>query len=118
MVVRSNERVDEWLKCVMAVYIGEGFDYFNFNLICLEKEKGEKKMMGLLGGFARINNNEITVLVNDADKGSEIDPQEAQQTLEIAEANLNKAEGKRQTSEANLALRRARTRVEAINVIS
>lgn len=49
MVVRSNERVDEWLKCVMAVYIGEGFDYFNFNLICLEKEKGEKKMMGLLG---------------------------------------------------------------------
>ena len=45
MVVRSNERVDEWLKCVMAVYIGEGFDYFNFNLICLEKEKGEKKMM-------------------------------------------------------------------------
>lgn len=43
MVVRSNERVDEWLKCVMAVYIGEGFDYFNFNLF------GEKKMMWLLG---------------------------------------------------------------------
>ena len=74
--------------------------------------------MALMGGFARINNNEITVLVNDAEKGSDIDPQEAQQTLEIAEANLNKAEGKRQTIEANLALRRARTRVEAINVIS
>ncbi|MED6139594.1 hypothetical protein PIB30_085354 [Stylosanthes scabra] len=71
--------------------------------------------MALMGGFARINNNEITVLVNDAEKGSDIDPQEAQQTLEIAETNLNKAEGKRQTIEANLALRRARTRVEAIN---
>nr|QGA84623.1 ATP synthase CF1 epsilon subunit [Adenanthera pavonina] len=74
--------------------------------------------MALMGGFARIGNNEITVLVNDAEKGSDIDPQEAQQTLEIAEANLSKAEGKRQTIEANLALRRARTRVEAINMIS
>ena len=38
--------------------------------------------MALMGGFARIGNNEITVLVNDAEKGSDIDPQEAQQTLE------------------------------------
>ncbi|KAJ9535640.1 hypothetical protein OSB04_un001209 [Centaurea solstitialis] len=58
------------------------------------------------GGFARI------------EKSGDIDPQEAQQTLEIAEAALRKAEGKRQTIEANLALRRARTRVEAINAIS
>ena len=71
--------------------------------------------MALMGGFARIGNNEITVLVNDAEKGSDIDPQEAQQTLEIAEANVKKAEGRRQKIEANLALRRARTRVEAIN---
>ncbi|KAL4009927.1 hypothetical protein IC575_031013 [Cucumis melo] len=66
------------------------------------------------GWFARIGNNEVTILVNDAEKASDIDPQEAQQTLEIAEANLRKAQGKRQTIEANLALRRART-VEAIN---
>nr|YP_010598320.1 ATP synthase CF1 epsilon subunit [Psychotria serpens]ATL61833.1 ATP synthase CF1 epsilon subunit [Psychotria kirkii]UIG86820.1 ATP synthase CF1 epsilon subunit [Psychotria serpens] len=71
--------------------------------------------MALMGGFARIGNNDITVLVNDAEKGSDIDAQEAQQTLEIAEANLKKAEGKRQIIEANLALRRARTRVEAID---
>ncbi|TXG46667.1 hypothetical protein EZV62_027822 (chloroplast) [Acer yangbiense] len=74
--------------------------------------------MALMGGFARIGNNEITVLVNDAEKSSDIDPQEAQQTLEIAEAGLRKAESKRQTIEANLALRRARTRVEVLNVIS
>lgn len=71
--------------------------------------------MALMGGFARIGNNDITVLVNDAEKGSDIDAQEAQKTLEIAEANLKKAEGKRQIIEANLALRRARTRVEAID---
>nr|AIJ27985.1 ATP synthase CF1 epsilon subunit [Trifolium hybridum] len=74
--------------------------------------------VALMGGFARIGNNEITILANDAERGSDIDPQEAQQTLKIAETNLNKAKGKRQTIEANLALRRARTRVEAINTIS
>uniref|UniRef100_A0AAU6QC16 ATP synthase epsilon chain, chloroplastic n=1 Tax=Komaroffia diversifolia TaxID=555468 RepID=A0AAU6QC16_9MAGN len=74
--------------------------------------------IALMGGFARIVNNEITILVNDAERGSDIDPQEAQQTLETAEDSLSSAEGKRQTIEANLALRRARTRVEAINAIS
>ena len=38
--------------------------------------------MALMGGFARIGNNEITIFVNDAERGSDIDPQEAQQTLE------------------------------------
>ncbi|KAF3642340.1 ATP synthase subunit beta, chloroplastic [Capsicum annuum] len=41
-------------------------------------------MMAQMGGFARIGNNEITILVNNTEKGSDIDPQEAQQTLEIA----------------------------------
>ena len=72
----------------------------------------------LMGGFATIGDNEIIVLVNEAESGSDIDPQEAQQTLEKAEANLSKAEGKRQIIEANLALRRAKTRVEATNTIS
>ncbi|KAL8098339.1 hypothetical protein AgCh_031193 [Apium graveolens] len=66
---------------------------------------GQWLMMVLMGDFARIGNNEITILVNDVEKGSDIDSQEAQQTLEIAEANLRKAEGKRQKIEANLALR-------------
>nr|YP_009433885.1 ATP synthase CF1 epsilon subunit [Carex neurocarpa]YP_010276298.1 ATP synthase CF1 epsilon subunit [Carex laevissima]YP_010290416.1 ATP synthase CF1 epsilon subunit [Carex gibba]ANS71681.1 ATP synthase CF1 epsilon subunit [Carex neurocarpa]UHY39420.1 ATP synthase CF1 epsilon subunit [Carex laevissima]ULQ64269.1 ATP synthase CF1 epsilon subunit [Carex gibba] len=74
--------------------------------------------VALMGGFARIGNNEIIILGNDAEISTDIDPQEAQKALEIAEANLTKAKGKRQLIEANLALRRARTRVEAVNVIS
>nr|YP_010603577.1 ATP synthase CF1 epsilon subunit [Paphiopedilum parnatanum]YP_010604267.1 ATP synthase CF1 epsilon subunit [Paphiopedilum sugiyamanum]WAN78131.1 ATP synthase CF1 epsilon subunit [Paphiopedilum parnatanum]WAN79049.1 ATP synthase CF1 epsilon subunit [Paphiopedilum sugiyamanum] len=73
--------------------------------------------VALMGGFARISNNEITILGNDAEFSTDIDAQEAQQTLEIAEDNLSRAEGKRQAIESNLALRRARTRVEAVNVI-
>nr|YP_010717688.1 ATP synthase CF1 epsilon subunit [Orobanche pycnostachya]WDQ41930.1 ATP synthase CF1 epsilon subunit [Orobanche pycnostachya] len=80
--------------------------------------KDQWLMMALMGGFVIIDNNEITVLVNDAEKDGNIDPQEAQQTLEIAEANLRKAKGKRERIEANLALQRARTRLAAVNAIS
>ncbi|CAI9269403.1 unnamed protein product [Lactuca saligna] len=73
--------------------------------------------MDLMGSFARIGNNEITVLVNDAEKSGDIDPQEAQQTLEIAEAALRKAEGKRQKIEANLALQQARTRLSSWQIL-
>lgn len=82
------------------------------------KDKDQWLTMVLMGGCARISNNDITILVYDAERGSDIDPQEAQQTLEIAEADLRKAEGKSQKIEANLARKRAKTRVEAINVIS
>jgi len=74
--------------------------------------------MAVMGGGARIGNNKITIFVHDAEKGSDIDPQEAQQTFELAKANLRKAEGKRQIIEANLAVKRAKARVEAINIIS
>ncbi|XP_075645414.1 uncharacterized protein LOC142616443 [Castanea sativa] len=73
--------------------------------------------MALMGGFARIGNNEITILANDAEKGSDIDPQEAWQALEVVEANLSKVEGNRQTIKTNLALSGARTRMEALNMI-
>nr|QBE88755.1 ATP synthase CF1 epsilon subunit [Hypertelis spergulacea] len=82
------------------------------------RPQGQWIKMALMGGFARIGNNEITILVNEAERGSDIDSQEAQQTLEKAEAKVKKAEGKRQIIEAKLALRRARTRVEAANPIS
>ncbi|PHU24625.1 ATP synthase epsilon chain, chloroplastic [Capsicum chinense] len=49
----------------------------------------------LIGGFTRIGNNEITILVNNMENGSDIDPQEAQKTLEIAEANVKKVERRR-----------------------
>lgn len=62
----------------------------------------------LWSGFARIVNNEIIILGNDAELGSDIDPEEAQQALEIAKANLSRAEGRKELVEAKLALRRAR----------
>ncbi|KAL2937301.1 ATP synthase epsilon chain chloroplastic [Bienertia sinuspersici] len=40
-----------------------------------------------LMAVCKIGNNAITILVNEAERGSDIDPQEAQKTLEIAEAD-------------------------------
>lgn len=72
--------------------------------------------MALMGNSMRIGNNEITILVNDVEKGSDIEPQKAQWTLEIMEDNLRKIEGNKWIIEVNLALRWARTRVDTINV--
>jgi F0F1-type ATP synthase epsilon subunit len=70
--------------------------------------------MALMGGFAMIEDNQLTILVNEAEKGSEINLDEAQQTFEVAQDNLNQATGKKQTIEANLAFQRAKARLEAV----
>nr|YP_003933920.1 ATP synthase CF1 epsilon subunit [Erodium texanum]ACH47696.1 ATP synthase CF1 epsilon subunit [Erodium texanum]ADJ66319.1 ATP synthase CF1 epsilon subunit [Erodium texanum] len=77
--------------------------------------------IALMGGFARIRNNEILVFAHDGEKVSDIDPQEAQQTLQIAKDNLREAEGKvEKTIEADLvqAVKRAELLVNAVNDIS
>jgi F-type H+-transporting ATPase subunit epsilon len=71
--------------------------------------------MALMGGFAMIENNQLTILVNEAEKASDIDPEEARQTFEVTQENLNKATGRKQTIEANLAFQRAKARLEAVN---
>nr|WKT07822.1 CF1 epsilon subunit of ATP synthase [Klebsormidium sp. TAA2-JRJ3pt] len=72
--------------------------------------------LALMGGFAKIEKDRVTILVNEGERASEIDPQEAQKTLELAQMSLNKAEGSRQKIEAKLAFRRAKARLEATSL--
>ncbi|KAI5681949.1 hypothetical protein M9H77_03177 [Catharanthus roseus] len=114
LIVERAQKIERFLSqpLFIEVFTGSPGKYVAVDIGILRMRLNDQWLtMALMGGFARIGNNEITVLVNDIEKGSDIDPQEAQQTLEIAEANLRKVEGKRQTIEANLALRRARTRL-------
>nr|YP_009032830.1 ATP synthase CF1 epsilon subunit [Osmundastrum cinnamomeum]AHA59563.1 ATP synthase CF1 epsilon subunit [Osmundastrum cinnamomeum] len=76
---------------------------------------GQWSTMALMGGFAMIDNNRITILVNEAERATEIDTEEAQKTFQKAQANLAQAEGKKKTIEANLAFKRAKARLEAVN---
>ena len=67
----------------------------------------------LMGGFAEVENDELTILVNGAEEGSKIDKDEAQKNLEIMTARFNGAETSKEKIEATQNLRKARARVQA-----
>nr|QHB77985.1 ATP synthase CF1 epsilon subunit [Diplazium alatum]QHB78462.1 ATP synthase CF1 epsilon subunit [Diplazium giganteum]QHB79307.1 ATP synthase CF1 epsilon subunit [Diplazium zanzibaricum] len=77
------------------------------------RHDGQWSSMALMGGFAMIDNNQITILVNEAERATEIDPDEARRTFKMAQADSAKAEGKKRVIEANSALKRAKARLEA-----
>lgn len=79
------------------------------------RHDGQWSAMALMGGFAMIDNNRITILVNEAERATEIDPDEARRTFQMAQVDSAKAEGKKKVIEANLAFKRAKARLEASN---
>nr|YP_010466156.1 ATP synthase CF1 epsilon subunit [Haplopteris ensiformis]UQV94605.1 ATP synthase CF1 epsilon subunit [Haplopteris ensiformis] len=78
---------------------------------------GQWSAMALMGGFAMVENNQVTILVNEAERASEIDPDEARQSFQLAQTELVEAEGRRKRIEANLRFRRAKARLEASTMI-
>jgi F-type H+-transporting ATPase subunit epsilon len=71
--------------------------------------------IALMGGFAEIDNNEVTVLVNGAELGEKIDREEAQKEFAQAEQKLaNITAGNIQEQiQADRAFKRARARLQA-----
>nr|YP_008965683.1 ATP synthase CF1, subunit epsilon [Porphyridium purpureum]ATJ02882.1 ATP synthase CF1 subunit epsilon [Porphyridium purpureum]BAO23659.1 ATP synthase CF1, subunit epsilon [Porphyridium purpureum] len=69
----------------------------------------------LMGGFAEIENNQLTILVNGAEEASEIDADFAQKNLAQALNDLDKAQSGREKINAKQNLRKARARVQAVN---
>nr|UAT96799.1 ATP synthase CF1 epsilon subunit [Elaphoglossum marginatum var. marginatum] len=80
------------------------------------RHDGQWSAMAPMGGFAMIDNNQVTILVNEAERATEIDPNEAREAFQMAQADSTKAEGKKSIIEANLAFKRAKARLEASNV--
>lgn len=70
----------------------------------------------LLGGFAEIENNIITILVNGAEEGSEINIEKAQDSLQEAISMLAEAETNKEKIEATQKIRKARARVQAAQI--
>ena len=67
----------------------------------------------LMGGFAEVENDELTILVNGAEEGASINKEEAQKELEEMTARFNEAESSKDRIEATQNLRKARARVQA-----
>lgn len=72
----------------------------------------------LLGGFAEVKNNYITILVNGAETVSNINIEEAQSNLEKASYLLSQAQTNKDKIEATQNLRKARAKIQAANVLN
>jgi ATP synthase F1 epsilon subunit len=83
-----------------------------------EKNSGSTEWisMALMGGFALIKDNTVTILVNDAELGSSIDAAAAEKGFTEAQAALEKAglAGRKEKIEASLAFKRARARMQVV----
>jgi F-type H+-transporting ATPase subunit epsilon len=66
----------------------------------------------LMGGFALIKDNQVTVLVNEAEQADTIQPDEAEASFLAAKQALEVAEGRKDRVDANLAFKRARVRYQ------
>lgn len=72
--------------------------------------------IALMGGFAQVEENEVTILVNGAEKGETIDKKLASSAYGEAESRLREAENGDSLQEkikAKQALKRARARLQA-----
>jgi F-type H+-transporting ATPase subunit epsilon len=72
----------------------------------------------LMGGFAEIDNNKITILVNGAEEMIDIDISLAQKNLEEATAKLTQAISTKDKIEATQNIRKARARLQAVVTVN
>ncbi|MGB5962134.1 MAG: ATP synthase F1 subunit epsilon [Coleofasciculaceae cyanobacterium] len=72
--------------------------------------------IALMGGFAEVENDEVTILVNGAERGDKIDKETARTAYTEAESRLNQVQGSENRQEKLQAmknLKRARARFQA-----
>ena len=82
--------------------------------VMLFRVNKEWNPIALMGGFALVKQNQITVLVNEAESESTIDPKEAEKSFELAKKQLEEAQDQKQKVEANFSFKRARARYQVI----
>jgi F-type H+-transporting ATPase subunit epsilon len=81
----------------------------------VREEKGWTAI-ALMGGFAEIENNEVTILVNGAEIGENIDKDDARSAFEAAQVRFAKSESSDDRQERYQAMqdvKRARARLQA-----
>jgi len=71
--------------------------------------------VALMGGFALVKQNQVTVLVNSAESKDKVDAAKAEQAFLEAQEQLDKATGPKEKVEANFAFKRARARYQLVN---
>lgn len=72
----------------------------------------------LCGGLAEIDQNQVTVLVNDVEELDSVELNEATKELEKATLAIENAETSKTRLDASIELKKATARLEAINYLS
>jgi ATP synthase F1 epsilon subunit len=80
--------------------------------VMLIRTKTEWVSLALMGGFALVKQNQVTVLVNEAESSQNINIEEANTAFEKAKIRLEQADGQKQKVEANFSFKRARARYQ------
>jgi F-type H+-transporting ATPase subunit epsilon len=85
--------------------------------VMLMRAEGEWSAIALLSGFAFIQENVVTILVNEAALPKDIDKKEAEAKFIAAQAELEKAVTKSDIYLAEVRYKRARVRYQATQVL-
>lgn len=80
--------------------------------------RGEKNWVpiALMGGFAEVENDQVTILVNGAERGETIDMEKARSAYNQAQERFNQvqnSENRQEKIQATQALKKARARFQA-----
>lgn len=77
------------------------------------KQNGQWKPLVTYGGFAQVDSNQLSILVNDFETVDDIDTDAAKKDLEAATAELEKADSKKEKLDATTKVKKASARLQA-----
>uniref|UniRef100_A0A7S1RZW3 ATP synthase F1 complex delta/epsilon subunit N-terminal domain-containing protein n=1 Tax=Alexandrium catenella TaxID=2925 RepID=A0A7S1RZW3_ALECA len=77
------------------------------------KQEGQWKPLVVMGGFASVDSNQLSILVNDFETVDDINLEEAKKDMEASTAALEKAESKKEKLSATQGVKKAAARVQA-----
>lgn len=86
--------------------------------VTLIRSKMEWIPVALMGGFALIKQNQVTILVNEAESAKQIEADTAETAFEEAKARLQQADGEKQRVEATFQFKRARARYQVVKQLN
>jgi F-type H+-transporting ATPase subunit epsilon len=83
----------------------------------LIRTKEEWNSYAIMGGFALVKQNQVTILANEAESAESIDPEEAKNAFDAAKTNLETVQGVKEKVEANFSYKRAKARYQVVKVL-
>jgi len=82
--------------------------------VTLIRSKNEWIPVALMGGFALVKQNQVTILVNEAESSKTIQLEQAENAFQEAKLRLEQAQGEKQRVEATFSFKRARARYQVV----